>query len=138
MATNQYLSNPVVKINNVDLTGFATAASVVVAFEPQDNTTFGSTVRTSVAGLGAHNASVTLFLTYAAAEVYATLAPLVGTQTTLIVKPTSAVDSATNPGFTLSSSLLAELPVIQAELGSLNQITINFIGGTYTADTTNP
>jgi hypothetical protein len=77
-----------------------------------------------------------MFLTYAAAEVYATLAPLVGTQTTLVVKPTSAADSATNPGFTLSSSLLAELPVIQAELGSLNQITINFIGGTYTADVT--
>ncbi len=136
MATNSYLSNPVVKINAVDLTGFATAATVNVVYEGQDDTTFGQTERTNVKGLGNHTASVTCFMTYGAAEVYATLAPLVGTKTTLVVKPTSAADSATNPGFTLSNTYLGELPVISAELGSLSSVTLTFSGGQYTADVT--
>jgi hypothetical protein len=136
MATSQYLSNPVVTVNAVALTGFCTAASVIQRFEPLDNTTFGQTDRTYVKGLGDHEATLTLLMTYAAAETYATLAPLVGTTTTVIVKPTSGADSATNPGFTLTGALLAELPVINASLGELQSVDVVFQGGTYTADVT--
>ena len=136
MATNQYLSNPVVTVNSVALTGFCTAASVNVRFDALDNTTFGQTARTYSSGLGDHEATLTLLLTYAAAETYATLAPLVGTTTTVVVKPTSAADSATNPGFTLTGTFLAELPVINATLGELQTVDITFQGGTYTADVT--
>jgi hypothetical protein len=86
--------------------------------------------------LGDHEATVTLLLTYASAETYATLAPLVGTTTTVIVKPTSGADSATNPGFTLTGALLAELPVINASLGELQTVDIIFQGGVYSADVT--
>ena len=136
MATNQYLSNPVVKVNAVDLTGFCTAASVIQRFEPLDNTTFGQTDRSYVKGLGDHEATVTLLLTYAASETYATLSTLVGTTTTVVVKPTSAADSATNPGFTLTGALLAELPVINASLGELQTVDVVFQGGVYSADIT--
>ena len=136
MATSQYLSNPVVTINAVARTGFCTAASVIQRFEPLDNTTFGQTDRSYVKGLGDHEATVTLLLTYAASETYATLAPLVGTTTTIVVKPTSAADGATNPGFTLTGALLAELPVINASLGELQTVDIIFQGGVYSADVT--
>jgi hypothetical protein len=136
MATSQYLSNPVVTINAVALTGFCTAASVIQRFEPLDNTTFGQTDRSYVKGLGDHEATVTLLLTYAASETYATLAPLVGTTTTVVVKPTSGADSATNPGFTLTGALLAELPVINASLGELQTVDIILQGGVYSADVT--
>ena len=136
MATSQYLSNPVVTINAVALTGFCTAASVIQRFEPLDNSTFGQTDRTYVKGLGDHEATVTLLMTYAAAETYATLAPLVGTTTTIVVKPTSAAEGATNPGFTLTGALLAELPVINASLGELQTVDIVFQGGVYSADVT--
>jgi hypothetical protein len=136
MATNQYLSNPVVTVNSVALTGFCTAATVNVRFDALDNTTFGETARTYTKGLGDHEATLTLLLTYAASETYATLSPLVGTATTVIVKPTNAADSATNPGFTLTGTFLAELPVINATLGELQTIDITFQGGTYSADIT--
>lgn len=136
MATSQYLSNPVVTVNSVALTGFCTAASVIPRFEALDNTTFGQTDRTYSKGLGDHEATLTLLMTYAAAETYATLAPLVGTTTTVVVKPTSGADSATNPGFTLTGTFLAELPVINATLGELQTVDITFQGGTYTADVT--
>ena len=136
MATSQYLSNPVVTVNSVALTGWCTAASVLVRFDPLDNTTFGQTERTYTKGLGDHEATLTLLMTYDAAQVYATLAPLVGTTTTVVVKPTSAADSATNPGFTLTGTFLAELPVINATLGELQSVDITFQGGAYTADVT--
>ena len=134
MATNQYLSNPVVTINAVALTGFCTAASVIQRFEPLDNTTFGQTDRSYVKGLGDHEATVTLLLTYAAAETYATLAPLVGTTTNIVVKPTSAADGATNPGFTLSGGYLETLPVMNASLGTLATMDIVIRGGVLTVD----
>lgn len=136
MATNQYLSNPQVTVNTVDLTGFATAATVLQRFEPLDNTTFGQTDRTYVKGLGSHETTITLLLTYAVSETYATLSTLVGTTTTVVVKPTSGADSATNPGFTLTGALLAEMPVLQATLGELQSIDITFQGGVYSADVT--
>ena len=136
MATNQYLSNPVVTVNSIALTGFCTAASVTPRFDALDNTTFGQTARTYTSGLGDHEATLTLLLTYAANETYATLAPLVGTTTTVIVKPTSAADSATNPGFTLTGTFLAELPVVNATLGELQTVDITFQGGVYSADVT--
>ena len=138
MATSSYLSNPVVTVNTVALTGWCSAANLNVRFDALDNTTFGETARTYTKGLGDHELTLTLLLTYAAAETYATLAPLVGTTTTVIVKPTNAVDSATNPGFTLTGTFLAELPVINATLGELQTIDITFQGGVYSADTTNP
>jgi len=54
------------------------------------------------------------------------------------VQPTSAVDSATNPGFVLTNCYLEELPVLNAQLGTLSTIDIVFRGGTYTEDTTSP
>lgn len=136
MATSSYLSNPVVTVNTVALTGWCSAASLNVRFDALDNTTFGETARTYTKGLGDHELTLTLLLTYAAAETYATLSPLVGTTTTVIVKPTSAADSATNPGFTLTGTFLAELPVINATLGELQTIDITFQGGVYSADVT--
>jgi hypothetical protein len=136
MATSSYLSNPVVTVNSVALTGWCTAASLNVRYDALDNTTFGETERTYAKGLGDHELTLTLMLTYAANQTYATLATLVGTTTTVIVKPTSAADSATNPGFTLTGTFLAELPVINATLGELQTIDITFQGGAYTADVT--
>jgi hypothetical protein len=115
------------------MTGFATAASVIVRFEALDNTTFGQTARTYTSGLGDHEATVTLLLTYTALQTYATLAPLVGTTTTLVVKPNNAGPSATNPGFTLTGAFLAELPVINSTLGELSTVDLTFQGGVFSA-----
>jgi hypothetical protein len=54
------------------------------------------------------------------------------------VQPTSAADSATNPGFTLTNTYLESLPVLNAQLGTLSTIDITFRGGTYSVDTTAP
>lgn len=132
MATSTYLSNPVVTVNSVALTGWATSASVIRVQESIDTTSFGSTSREFSSGLANNTISMTLFLTYAASETYATLKALVGTKTTVTVKATTAANSATNPLHTLTGCYLETLPVLETSVGEISQIDIEFTGGVYT------
>lgn len=136
MTTSTYLANPVVTVNSVDLSNQCTAAVFNRTFDALETTAFGSTQRTYTGGLADHELVLTLLMSYAATETYATLATLVGTTTTIIVKPTSAPDGATNPGFTLTGTFLENLPVINATLGELSTIEVTFRGGVYSVDTT--
>jgi hypothetical protein len=135
MATSTYLSNPVVTVNSVALTGFATAATLTRTITSADITSFGETARTYGATLEDSELTVTLYMTYGASEVYATLKSLVGTRTTVKVKPGSGANSATNPEMTLTGAYLESLPVLQASLGEISSIDITFTGGVYSEAT---
>jgi hypothetical protein len=141
MATSTYLSNPVVLIgassaSTTDITDQVSAVTVNYVVEALEDTAFGSTARTNTAGLQSNSATLTLYASYASSESYAVLAPLVGTKCYIKVKPTSAADSATNPGFELTNTFLSALPVINANLGELATYDIELVGGTYTVDVT--
>ena len=138
MATSTILSNPKVVTATVDLSDQCTAATLTRTIEALEDTAFGSTARTYTGGLENNELTVTMYMSYAATETYATLSTLVGTKVTVIVNPTSAVDSATNPGFTLTGTYLESLPVINASLGELQTVDLTFTGGVYSADVTNP
>lgn len=138
MATSTYLSNPVVTVNNVALTGFATAATMNVNFPSADVTAFGETSRTYNKTLGDHECTITLYMTYGASEVYDTLKALVGTQTTVKVKPTSSATGPQNNEMILTGAYLESLPVLQASLGEISSIDITFTGGVYSVVTTTP
>lgn len=129
------LSNPVVTINSVALTGFATAATLTRTITAADTTVFGQTARVYQATLEDNELTVSLYLTYAAAETYATLNALVGTQTTVKVRGTQAATGTANPEFTLTNTYLEALPVVNATLGEMQSIDITFKGGTYSAAT---
>jgi hypothetical protein len=131
MATSTYLSNPDVSVNSVDLTDQCTSATFTHRFDQLEATSFGDTDRNFVKGLGNHELTLTLYMSYAATETYATLAALVGTATNIVVKPSSAAAGATNPEFTLTGGFLAELPVINATMGELSTVDITFTGGVF-------
>jgi hypothetical protein len=136
MSSSTYLSNPVVTVNSVDLSNQCTSATVTHRFDQLESTAFGQTDRTYVKGLGNHEVTLSLYMSYAASETYATLASLVGTTTTLRVQPAAPPDSATNPGFVLTGAFLAELPVINATMGELSTVDVTFTGGVYSVDVT--
>jgi hypothetical protein len=136
MATSTYLSNPgEVLIGAVDVTDQCTAATFTYQFDTLENTAFGQKARTNVAGLENNTLTLTMYMSYAAAETYATLQPLVGTQVTVSVKPSSGAATATNPKQVLTGALLASLPVVNATLGELSTVDIEFVGGDYTVVT---
>ncbi|CAB5223752.1 hypothetical protein UFOVP738_22 [uncultured Caudovirales phage] len=135
MATSTILSNPVVTVNSVDLSDQCTSATFTQRYAELTATAFGDVDNKYVKGLGDHEVTLDLYMSYAASETYATLKDLVGTATTVVVKPAVGTDSATNPGFTLTGAFLAELPHSFA-LGELSTTSITFHGGVYTADVT--
>jgi hypothetical protein len=137
MPSTTYLSNPsLVEVGGVDLTDQCTAATFTYEFDTLENTAFGQTYRTNVKGLENNSCTLTLYMSYASSETYATLQPLVGTQTTVKVKPATGAESATNPIQVLTNCFLASLPVANMSLGELSTVDIEFVGGEYSADTT--
>lgn len=141
MATSTYLSNPKVQVGAAigsitDITDQVVSAQLQVTAEPLEDTAFGSTSRTMTSGLFSNSLTVTVFASYAASESYSVLSALLGTKCTVKVNPTSAADGATNPGFILTDTYLASIPVINATLGELSQWDIEFQGGVYSVDTT--
>jgi len=135
MATSVYLSNPSVTINSVDLSDQCTAATITYNVEALENTAFGSTARTYTAGLANNSITVTLYQSYAGSETEASIYSLVGTTTTLVLKPSSGAVSATNPSYTLTGAYLESHTPINASLGELSTIDLTFTGGTLTKAT---
>jgi hypothetical protein len=138
MATTTYLSNPDVIIGAVNLRDQCTSATLTRTVEALESTAFGDTARFMSPGLENNELTLTLYMSYAATETWATLNTLTGTQLTVIVSPqaptTPGTYSATNPGFTLTGTYLESLPVINATMGELSTIDITFTGGLYSAD----
>lgn len=130
MATSTYLSNPSVTINSVDLTDQCSSATVTYMAEALEATAFGSTSRVYTSGLYNNEVTVTLYQSYAATETEATIYALVGTTTTLVIKPTSGAVSATNPSYTLTGAYLESHTPIAANLGELSTVSLTFKGGT--------
>lgn len=136
MATTTYLSNPAVTINSVDLSDQCSQATLTYTAEALEATAFGDTARKYTSGLQNNEVTVTLYQSYAATETEATIYALVGTTTNIVLKPTSAAVSATNPSYTLTGAYLESHTPIAANLGELSTVTLTFRGGTLAKATT--
>jgi len=139
MSTSVYLSNAAVTINSVDLQDQCTSAVVNYVLEQLETTSFGDSARkfggSAVTSLQNNSIEVELYQSYAASETEATIFGLVGIQTTIVVKPTSAAVSATNPSYTLTGAYLSAHTPINASLGELSTLTLTFSGGALTKAT---
>ena len=133
MATSVYLSQASVTINSVDLQDQCTSATVNYVLEQLETTAFGDSARkygaATVTSLQNNTIEVELYQSYAASETEATIFGLVGIQTTIVVKPTSAAVSVTNPSYTLTGAYLSAHTPINASLGELSTLTLTFTGG---------
>ena len=130
--SSTYLSNPALTINSVDLSDQCTSAVINYVSEQLENTTFSNTSRSFTAGLFSNSITVTLYQSYAASETEASIYSLVGTTTTLVLKPTSSAVGATNPSYTLTGAFLSAHTPINASLGELSTIDLTFSGGVLT------
>jgi hypothetical protein len=103
MATSTYLSNlSELTVNSVSLVDQCTGIVFTQLREALDKTTLADTGRTYTGGLYNNECTMTLFQSYAASETYATLASIVGTQTTVVA---TVVEGAVTKVFTLGQLL---------------------------------
>lgn len=114
-----------VTINSVDLTDHITSIDFVETANEIETTAMGDANVTRIGGLKDGSVRISWHQDYASSEVYATLNPLLGTTTTVLVKPTSGAVSATNPSKSVSA-LVSELPFISGDVGTLSTFDTNW------------
>lgn len=124
-----------ITVNSVALSDHMNSVTLTYEVEQQDATVMGGN-RAFVGGIQNNTCEVTLYQDFAAASVEATIYSLVGTTTTLVLKPTSAAVSSTNPSYTLTGCFLSShTPIAAGDVGATSPVTLTFSGGTLTKAT---
>lgn len=137
MATTTYLSQPgVLTVATVDLKDQCSSISFTLGQEPLTSTAFGDTGQRMVGGLQTVEGTMTLYASYGASEVEATIAGEVGQgDTVIVVKKDDAAVAADNPEWTITNTMIANYPVTY-NVGELQVFEVSFTGGTWVRDVT--
>jgi hypothetical protein len=123
------LTDASITINSVSLGNRANSVSINYEIDSLESTAFGSVGHSFVGGLQNLSVEIALMQDFAAANVEATIYGLVGTTTTLVIKPTSSAVGATNPSYTITGAYLAAHTPVAGAVGELAMTTLSFTGG---------
>ncbi len=124
------LTNAYVTINSVNLSDHITSITLNTTEDVIDTTAFGNTARTRVAGLFDNSVVIEFQQDYATSNVEATIYPLVGSTTTVVVKPNGSSTGATNPSYTFTA-LVSEWQPLNGAVGELATASVTWpISGT--------
>ena len=129
------LKNASVTINSVDLSAYVTSVTVDYKVDAVESTAMGNTGHLYVGGLQSNSVTVNLNQDFAATKTEATIYPLVGTATTVVVKADSGAVSATNPSYTIANTFLEGSQPVAGAVGDLAAMALTFNGGTMTKAT---
>jgi len=119
------ITNPQIVINSVDLTNHIDTIKIDEKFADVDTTAFGSTSKTRVSGLGDHSVTLSFQQDFANSSVEATIYPLIGTTTSLSVKPLNATTSTVNPAYTFTV-LVTDWTPLDGKVGALLQANVTW------------
>ena len=126
----EIIKNASVTINAVDLSSLVESVQITHAAERVEITSMGMTSRRYTTGLAADAMVINFYVDFAASKTEATIDPLVGTTTTVIVKPTSAATSVTNPTYTYSNAFVeSHTPIGSGKIGEIPMTQITLSGG---------
>ena len=107
------------------LAGYLTQVELKTSANDVTTTAFGSTWVTRVAGLKEGSLTLQFNQDYAASTVDATLWPLLGTQATVVIKPTTSAVSSANPAYTAICSVI-DLTPVSGQIGDLATLSITW------------
>jgi hypothetical protein len=126
-----YLSNGVVlTVNAVDLSNLVSSVTINRSFDELEVTAMGDQGHKFVKGLEASSITIDFFNDEASAKTLQTLNSTWGTSTTVTVKQTSAITSATNPLYTMSCLVNNTTP-INGDVASLSTQSVTWnVNGT--------
>jgi hypothetical protein len=130
------LTDASVTINSVDLSTYIASVTLNSTREVVDTTGFSTTgARTRVAGLEDNSITLEFHQDFASSAVEATIYPLIGTTTSVVVKPESDAVGATNPSYTCTV-LVSEWTPISGTVGELATASVTWpISGAITKAT---
>jgi len=105
------------------LNAYLTQVELKASANDVTTTAFGSTWVTRVAGLKEGSLTLQFNQDYAASAVDATLWPLLGTNATVAIRPTSSAVSSSNPSYT-AVVVVTDYTPVSGNLGDLATLSI--------------
>ena len=124
------LTNALVTINAIDLSTKSNSVTLNYEVDSVEVTAFGMSGHQFIGGLQNLSVEIAMLQDYSASLTEATIYPLVGTTTTLIIKHESGIATPTNPTYTVSNAYLAAHTPVAGAVGELMMSTLTFTGGT--------
>ena len=114
-----------ITINGTPFSTSLAAVTLDIVAEEQETTSFGSTFRTRIGGLKDATVSLDFHQDFAAASIDATLFPLLGTNATVVIKPTSGSVTATNPSYSFEA-LCTQYQPFASSVGDLATLSVSW------------
>ena len=112
------LNNASVTINSVDLSSYVTSVTLSQSADNLEDTAMGDTSRSYIGGLKSGTVDIEFNADFAASKTEATIFPLVGTSTAVVIKPVAASVSATNPSFSFNA-IVTEWDTLNGSVGEI-------------------
>lgn len=124
------LKDAYISVAGQELSSRTNSVTLNYEIDSVEVTSFGDLGHKFIGGLQNVSCELSLMQDYAATNVEVTLYPLVGTTTTVIIKPVNTSTSATNPAYTLTGTYLAAHTPVAGAVGELAMTSVTFTGGT--------
>jgi len=109
------------------MSSFATSVTISVNVDDQESTTFGKTYKTRLGGLKEWTVDIDWVSDFAASAVDATIWPLLGTLTTIKIRPTTSAIGSTNPEYS-GTVLVSEYTPLEGSVGDLASGSVSWPG----------
>lgn len=124
-----------ITINGTDFSSSLQSVDLTISSDEVDTTTFGGTWKTVTGGLKSGSLKLNFTQDFGASSVDTTLWPLLNTQATVVITPTSTATSATNPAYT-AICLVSQYSPFQSTVGDLATLSVTWpTSGTVTRAT---
>jgi len=125
----QVLTNASITAGGTDISALSNSVTLNYEFDSVEVTAFGGNHQFT-GGLQNNSVEISLMQDFASTKTEATIFPLVGTTTTLVIKPINTTTSTTNPTYTISNAYLSAHTPVAGGVGELAMTTLTFTGGT--------
>lgn len=120
------LTNAYVTINSVDVSDHVASVTLNSSIDVVETTAFSSTAaRTRIGGLADNSITLEFHQDYASGSIEATVYPLLGSTTSVVVKPNGSATSTTNPSYT-STVLVSEWTPLNGAVGELATASVTW------------
>ena len=123
------LTDADITVNSVSVSTLSNSITLTYEKDSVEVTAFGDSGHKFTGGLQNITCEMQLFQDFAASQTEATIFPLVGTPTTVVILPTSAAVGAENPSYTITDAMLVSHTPVAGAVGEIAMTTLSFTGG---------
>ena len=124
-----------VTVNGTNLSSSLTSVDLSLSSDEVDTTTFGGEWRTVTGGLKSGSITLNFNQDFGISSIDSTLWPLLNTAATVVIQPTSATVSSTNPSYT-AIALVNSYQPFASSVGDLATLSVTWpTSGTVTRAT---